>query len=398
MPILINRTDSEISRHAGDLSPSSRGNELIKPAAVAERAEQLVVAPKTWKEPSTHAMKVLKDPWYRKLFTLQNALYHSTVDFFHNQEGFAYVLTPLTTDTISSPMGLGSDSLPVQVPLFGDQVYLADSMQFVLEYFLRLEDGLPGTYYVSSSFRGEDPDSTHLNQFYHVECEVLGGVDVAIATAEGYLRSICGAVLASDRTRALVEEIAGSVEHVEEMLAALSKDDKASLPQITVDDAIALFEQGKHGPIDELVELAVEGEPQFGRKLTRKAEQALIAHFGGTGVWLTEMDHLSVPFYQAYVDEGTKKKALCADLLMGLGETLGLGERHATAEEARAALAHHTVPEESYGWYVEMREVAPLKTSGWGMGLERFVCWLLKHDDVRDLHIIPRLKGERFLP
>ena len=85
-----------------------------------------------------------------------------------------------TTNTVSSPMGLGSDSEPVFVNILGQDVYLADSMQFVLEYFLRFQENLPGTYYISTSFRGEDPDATHLYKFYHVECELLGDMDKAI--------------------------------------------------------------------------------------------------------------------------------------------------------------------------------------------------------------------------
>jgi len=68
-------------------------------------------------------------------------------------------------------MGLGSDSEPVHVSLLSQDTFLADSMQFAPEYFLCIQDGVPGVYYLNTSFRGEDPDSMHLNQFFHVECE-----------------------------------------------------------------------------------------------------------------------------------------------------------------------------------------------------------------------------------
>lgn len=41
-------------------------------------------------------------------------------------------------------MGLGSDLKPVLVHLLGQQAYLADSMQFALEYFLRIDENQPG--------------------------------------------------------------------------------------------------------------------------------------------------------------------------------------------------------------------------------------------------------------
>ena len=107
------------------------------------------------------------------------------------------------------------------------------------------------------------------------------------------------------------------------------------------------------------------------------------------------MDHLGIPFYRACVEGTGQSKAKAADLLLGLGETLGLGERHSTPELVQQALRHHAVPEESYKWYINMRQVIPLLTSGLGMGTERYLCWLLQHDDIRDIHIIPRMKSKK---
>ncbi|XP_042360387.1 uncharacterized protein LOC121956311 [Plectropomus leopardus] len=343
--------------------------------------------PHSWQDPQSHSTLAIKSQWYRNLFQIQNTLFHSTVEYFHTSCQFSYALTPLTTDTISSPMGLGSDSEPVSVSLLGQDIYLADSMQFVLEYFLRFQEDLPGTYYISPSFRGEDPDATHLNQFYHVECELLGDMDNAISTAEGYLAHLTKSML--KKHSEMILNTAGTLEHVKAMLSKL--DGKNPLPRIPLDQAIPMM------PSADCLEWVQDGQPQFGRKLTRKGERVLIENYGGA-VWLTEMDHLGVPFYQAYVEGTGRCKAKAADLLLGLGETVGLGERHSTPEMVQEALRHHTVPEQSYKWYINMRQVKPLLTSGWGMGTERYLCWLLQHDDIRDMHIIPRMKGMKYMP
>lgn len=343
--------------------------------------------PHSWENPQSHSRLAIKSPWYRSLFQIQNTLFHSTVEYFHSLCQYYYALTPLTTDTISSPMGLGSDSEPVSVNLLGQDIFLADSMQFVLEYFLRFQENLPGTYYISPSFRGEDPDATHLNQFYHVECELLGDMDNAISVAEGYLVHLTKSMLKKHPD--IILNTAGTLSHVTAMLSKL--DGKTTLPRVPLDQAIPMM------PSADCVEWVQDGQPQFGRKLTRKGEQVLIEKFGGA-VWLTEMDHLGVPFYQAYVGDSGRCKAKAADLLLGLGETVGLGERHSTPEMVQEALRHHAVPEQSYKWYINMRQVKPLLTSGWGMGTERYLCWLLQHDDIRDIHIIPRMKGMKFMP
>ncbi|XP_023204131.1 uncharacterized protein LOC106699831 [Xiphophorus maculatus] len=343
--------------------------------------------PNSWKDPQLHSTLAMKSQWYRNLFQIQNTLFHSTVEYFHNSCQYSYALTPLTTDTISSPMGLGSDSEPVSVSLLGQDVYLADSMQFVLEYFLRFQENLPGTYYISPSFRGEDPDTTHLNQFYHVECELVGDMDNAISIAEGYLVHLTKSMLKNHSD--IIQNSAGTLAHVTEILSKM--EGKTALPRIPLAQAISMM------PSADCLEWVQDGQPLFGRKLTRKGEHVLIEKFGGA-VWLTEMDHLGVPFYQAYMEGTGRSKAKAADLLLGLGETVGLGERHPTPEVVREALRHHAVPEESYKWYISMRKVKPLLTSGWGMGTERYLCWLLQHDDVRDLHIIPRMKGIKYMP
>lgn len=342
---------------------------------------------RSWENPQSHSRLAIRSQWYRSLFQIQNTLFHSTVEFFHSLCQYSYALTPLTTDTISSPMGLGSDSEPVSVNLLGQDIYLADSMQFVLEYFLRFQDNLPGTYYISPSFRGEDPDATHLNQFYHVECELLGDMDNAMSVAQTYLAHLTKTMLKKHSD--VILNTAGTLSHVTAMLSKL--DAGKTLPRVPLDQAIPMM------PSADCLEWVQDGQPQFGRKLTRRGEQVLIEKYGGA-VWLTEMDHLGVPFYQAYVEGTGQRKAKAADLLLGLGETVGLGERHSTPEMVREALRHHAVPEQSYKWYINMRQVKPLLTSGWGMGTERYLCWLLQHDDIRDMQIIPRMKGMKYMP
>ncbi|XP_051905816.1 uncharacterized protein si:ch211-256m1.8 [Hippocampus zosterae] len=342
---------------------------------------------RSWEDPESHSTHAITCQWYRNLFQIQNTLFHSTVEYFSNSCQYSYALTPLTTDTISSPMGLGSDSEPVSIHLLGQDIHLADSMQFVLEYFLRFQDNLQGAYYISPSFRGEDPDATHLNQFYHVECELLGDMDRAISIAEGYLYHLTKSML--KRHSKIILNTAGTLTHVTLLLSKL--DGKKQLPRVSLDQAIPMM------PSADCLEWVQEGQPQFGRKLTRKGERLLIEKYGGP-VWLTEMDHLSVPFYQAYVEGSGRAKAKAADLLLGLGETLGLGERHSTSSMVQEALGHHAVPQQTYKWYIDMREVKPLLTSGWGMGTERYLCWLLQHNDVRDTQIIPRLKGHKYMP
>ena len=373
------------------LGPLAKEKEEMSRLAAKIRATTIppkLMASKSWESPLEHAIKALGDPWYEAMFALQSDFYHFCVRFFQVEMGYDYVLSPMTSDCISSPMGLGSNSLPVQIPLHGRKTYLADSMQFTLEYMLRIGQGRKGAYYISPSFRGEDPDSSHLNQFYHVECELPGGMDDGMEVTERFVVSIADAMLRKHGR--LIKSIAGHTSHISNIVA-FAKNPVARFPKVTLEEALEIC-----GHDSDAWEFAVPEAPEKGRKLTRRGERMVMAKYGGA-VWLTMMDHLSVPFYQAYADKG-KKKARCGDLLMGIGELGGLGERHTTSKEVESALLQHEVPLESYQWYMDIREVRAMSTVGWGIGMERFMLCLLNHDDVRDVAIIPRLKTGTYLP
>lgn len=73
---------------------------------------------------------------------------------------------------------------------------------------------------------------------------------------------------------------------------------------------------------------------------------------------------MAVPFYQK-TDGDT---ALNADLLFGIGETVGCGERNVSGCDVLDAIKDHNVNESEYEWYIKMHERYPLQTSGFGMG------------------------------
>ncbi|MFJ4706773.1 asparagine synthetase A [Streptomyces anulatus] len=318
-------------------------------------------------------LRILEDPWFSTLVEVQDLITFETAVFWRGR-GVRNVHLPVTTGSVSSPMGLGSDSLPVEVELFGARTFLADSMQFLLEYGCRLAEH--GTYYLMPSFRGEPADDTHLNQFFHSEAEIPGGLDEVIATADAYVRHLAQAAL--DQLGPRIAAAAGGTRHVEDFLhtdtARLTFDEAA---QILAGDAASIR--------------STDGR----REITRHGERRLIDKLG-PAVWLTHYDRRSVPFYQAY--EGEDGTARNADLLLGPGEILGCGERHVTADQVRGALRDHRVAEDDYAWYVEMKSEHPLLTSGFGMGVERFVMWLLAEKDIRRIQIAERYNGVPTLP
>lgn len=103
----------------------------------------------------TYYIKALRDSQTRMTLALQELILTSSVEFYKKRD-IHWLSAPITTGTISSPMGLGSDSMPVKISLDNHETYLADSMQFLLEYGCRIFDH--GCWYIMPSFRGEAVD------------------------------------------------------------------------------------------------------------------------------------------------------------------------------------------------------------------------------------------------
>jgi asparaginyl-tRNA synthetase len=326
-----------------------------------------------WQNHRNHHLQTLRNPWYRTVAALQNTITEATVDFWRRR-GAQTLYLPVTTGAVSSPMGLGSDSKPVEIELFGERTYLADSMQFMLEYGVRLTDS--DCYYIMPSFRGEETDSSHLAQFFHSEAEIYGSLADVERLVEQYLVALAQALL--ERDADAIAAAGGRLDALE------SLSECPAFTRITFATAA------------ELVDSTGIKDAGEWRTLTRAGERQLMDRLGEF-VWVEEWDHLAVPFYQAFADSG-QTRAKNADLLFGVGEVVGAGERHLTSGDVRAALRRHQVDQAPYDWYCSMRDAAPVQTAGFGLGIERFLMWILDHHEIRDLQLVPRENGCLIVP
>lgn len=309
--------------------------------------------------------KLLSSDEPRLIAELQHEVGVRTADFWRLRDGRMPFL-PMTTGAVSSPMGRGSDSTPVLVDIGGHPTFLADSMQFHLELALRIT-GRP-CYYLMPSFRGESADTTHLPQFFHAEAEVQTDLDGILAIVEDYLRFLVSSIV--ERCGGDLSDIAGGTAHLERFLLA------PAIPRLRFEDAADLIPEN----------VVDHGE---WRTITRAGEARLIERLGGA-LWLTHFDHLAVPFYQAWESGHQSTQAANADLLLGYGEVVGAGQRHQSADATLEALRQHGVDPASYEWYVEMKRCRPLATSGFGLGVERFLMWVLGRSDIRQVQFLRR--------
>lgn len=337
--------------------------------------------PNTWKDLDTHYLKALDTKWYKLLVKLQNLLSVETVKFYEKM-GIDTIHLPITTGSISSPMGRGSDPSPVKINLEGVETYLADSMQFLLEYGCRLTE--KGVYYIMPSFRGEKADERHLCQFYHSEAEIKGDLNDVITLVEKYIKHLSKQII--KKLGSELKETIGDISHISKIA-----NYKGHFPRVTFNQVEKELKLYHSEDINKYIEYH-----KGWRNITNEGEQEIMKLYDGV-VWITNYDILAVPFYQKY-DTKIKGTTKNADLLMGIGETVGCGERHSNYEEIIDSLKFHEVPIDEYKWYVNLKKEKPLNTAGFGIGTERFLMWVLKCDDIRNMQICPRFNGQNIIP
>ncbi|ACM31458.1 MULTISPECIES: asparagine synthetase A [Rhizobium/Agrobacterium group] len=336
----------------------------------------LIRPPSSWREPENHLSQLITSPWYRLLHEVRCSIDGGTRIFF---EGFGAdnLHVPVTTGSVSSPMGLGSDSLPVRAIIQDKEIYLADSLQFLLELGIRI--ARRPVYYISSSFRGEDVDPTHLAEFSHSEVEIEGDLNEIIDLGGKYVSHLAQTLL--DKCEGQILNSVGSLNHLQDVAKL-----KGNFPRLRHSDALELLHSEPRATKELLPGVAT---------ITRAGERQIMEVIGSP-VWITHMPRKSCPFYQR-PEEGSDA-CLSADLLLGPGEILGAGERCEDFLSTSRSVADHEVDPSPYQWYLEMKRSSPLRTAGFGLGIERFIMWALDVGDIRDCCLWLRKHGEVINP
>lgn len=280
---------------------------------------------------------------------------------FFKKEGFWEVWPPIFTVA-----GCEGGSTLFNLDYYGDTVYLSQSAQLYLEVLIV---SLERVYTYMPSFRAEKSRTPkHVTEYWHLEQEA------AFYDNEDNMK------FQEDMISYVCQKMA---EEQEELLKYLGRDPgdlkKVRPPfyRLTYDEAIEkLKEEGVSKEWGD--DLGAEDE----YTLTKGLDKPLF-------VW--RWPKSAKPFYMK-IDPQNEEYVLNDDLLApeGHSEIIGGSQRIHDYDELVQRIEENNIDPASYQWYIDLRKYGSVPHSGFGLGTERLLKWMLDLENIRDAIPFPR--------
>ena len=288
-----------------------------------------------------------------------------------DDNGFLLVDTPLLT-----PAACEGTTTLFETDYFGAPAFLSQSGQLYNEATI---GAFGKTYCFGPAFRAEKSKTRrHVTELWMVEPEAAYvQLDECIEIEEQFVAYIVQTVLKERRMELdIVERDVGPLEII-----------VPPFPRLTYDEAVErINDLGKEQGI------SLEWGEDFGAPhetlLCEQFDKPLFVHHYPTAV---------KAFYMAQEPD---RPEVCrsVDLLApeGYGEIIGGGERSGDPEFLERQIETHDLPKDAYKWYLELRQYGGVPHSGFGLGVERTVCWICKLPHIRESIAFPRVLGRMY--
>ena len=302
---------------------------------------------------------VLRGPKSSSVLRFESHVLRYLREYFEDH-GLEEVFPPLIVEAQAEG---GSELFKIQY--FDRKAYLTQSSQLYLETAIY---ALRDVFCILPSFRAEKSRTKrHLAEYRHIETEH------AFMDFSGLLEFIEGMIKhVVNRVRERDQDI---LKIWERELPVLDKP----FIKISYDDAIKMLKE------------EYDIEVPYGEDISDAPERQLVDHFGYPVILQYFPTHMK-PFYHK-IDPENPKFTRSADFIFpNCGELVGSGERETDMQSMLDRMAKMDPPlnPDEYYWYMDLRKYGSVPHSGFGMGLERFVQWLLGLEHIRDATLYPR--------
>lgn len=274
---------------------------------------------------------------------------------------------------------------------YGEKAYLTQSSQLYLE---TVNASLGNVYCCLPSFRAEKSKTKrHLSEFTHLEVEydynnfeqMLGRLEDMICKVFETTVRRAGHLIATLNPDQVINPAGDPRDPTNYKMCP-----KKPFRRLKYSDAIKFCNE--HGILN-----TETGKPfEFGEDITDQPERAMVAKIGE----FVLMTHFPATMKSFYMQRDPNDNLLTesVDLLApGIGEIVGGSMRMWNYDELMEAYKREGLDPATYYWYTEQRKYGGAPHGGFGLGVERFIVWLLNLDSVKDACMFPRYMG-RCLP
>ncbi|MBN2396722.1 MAG: hypothetical protein JXC36_09745 [Candidatus Atribacteria bacterium] len=292
---------------------------------------------------------------------------HVLLIFFRDwfeKHGFIEFNGPILTELLLYE----DENIAFNIDFFGKNVFLTQCMAFYLESAI---SAFEKVYCINPSFRAEKSrGKRYLAEYWHLKAEI------AFADFEDILRFVEEMIVfVFNRIKNETQNEMATLE-VESDLSLMNK---LPFPRISYSDTIKILKKKGH-------------KIEFGKSLSDRNLKEIGKDFK-TLFWITGLPRKTEP-YPYLIDKYNRKLTKTADLIShdGYGELLGIAEKIWTPKEFLERVKEKgKIIEKSNEWYYNLRRFGSVPHSGFGMGIERIIRFLLKLNHTRDAIAFPRL-------
>ncbi|MFQ5729864.1 MAG: asparagine--tRNA ligase, partial [Waddliaceae bacterium] len=313
---------------------------------------------------------------------------------FFQEKGFLYVQTPIITTSDCEGAGemfrvstLDPNNIPkneegrvdFMQDFFEKPAYLTVSGQLNGEIFAC---ALSDIYTFGPTFRAENSNtSRHLAEFWMLEPELaFADINDDMDNAEEYVKYILQYVM----------------NHCREDLEFFNKHISKGLIERIQHVMNMPFERASYSYAIRILEKSgknFEFPVKWGMDLRSEHERYLAEEYFSKPVIITDFPKDIKPFYMR-VNDDDKTVANMDVLVPKIGEIIGGSQREERLDHLQERMNTLGLSQESYWWYLELRQYGSVPHAGYGVGFERLVQFVTGVENIRDTIAFPRYPGK----